>query len=192
MTTKIYETERLYVKSFTKEDMEGNYKNWWTDADVTKHNSHGLFPYTKAQMEAFLARLESSDDIVWAVIAKKGKPILMKYEFNPNQIHIGNITLQNINWIYRSAEFAVVIGEKEYWSKGYTTEAAQLLISHGFGRLNLHRIWTGTAATNIGMQHVAIKLGMTHEGTFRQAMFLNGGYVDIIEYGILKEEWKNE
>ncbi|MBU2249418.1 MAG: GNAT family N-acetyltransferase [Gammaproteobacteria bacterium] len=198
MTIKIYETERLYVRPFTKEDMEGNYKLWWTDQEVTRYNAHGLFPYTKGQMEAFLARLESSSDIVWAVIAKyhpkKGQRLIKhdcqtRYFQDVDGLHIGNITLQNINWINRSCEFAVVMGEKEYWNKGYCTEAATLLFDHGFNKLNLNRIWTGTASTNMGMRKVAEKLGMAWEGTFGEATFLEGKYVDVIEYGLLKKEW---
>ena len=187
MNNKIYETKRLYVRSFTKEDIDGNYKDWWTNQEVTKHNSHGLFPYTKAQMENFLARLESSDDIVWAVMAKYINSNIDEGAF---PLHIGNISLQNINWINRSAEFTTVFGEKEYWGKGYCTEATKLLFAHGFDKLNLHRIWTGTAVTNIGMRRVAMKLGMIDENVFRDGVFLNGKYVDVYTYGILEDEWR--
>lgn len=190
MTTKLYETERFYVRPFEKSDITEQYRTWFHDAEVTKHNSHGLFPYTKEQMARFLAQLESSDDIVWAVIVKEkaGIQAVPGKESIP-EIHIGNVTLQRINWIYRSAEFACVFGRKEYWDKGYGTETARTIFNHGFSRLNLHRIWTGTAATNIGMQRIAEKLGMKKEGVFKDAMFLNSKYVDIFEYGILESEF---
>lgn len=198
---KIYETKRLYVRSFTREDIASKeYLSWFYDPDVTRHNSHGLFPYTQLQKEEFAAELEGTNRIVWAVMAKNyphsQKPSLadpgVDLQEPPARTipkHIGNVTLQGIHPIYRSAEFAVIIGDKSYWEQGYTTEAATLLFDHGFKRLNLHRIWTGTAATNIGMRQVAKKLGMIHEGTFRQAMYLNGKYEDVYEYGILKHEW---
>jgi RimJ/RimL family protein N-acetyltransferase len=104
-------------------------------------------------------------------------------------IHIGNITLQRINWIYRSAEMAIVIGEKGFWRLGFATEALTKLYDHGFDRMNLHRIWSGTAATNKGMIRTFEKLGMAHEGTFMDAMFLQGKYVDVVEYGIIKDNW---
>ena len=191
---KLYETDRFYVRPFQKEDMTEQYRQWFHDPDVTKQNSHGLFPYTKEQMAKFLAQLESSDNLVWAVMAKpeeKGRRFA-KYEkhglYYLDGLHIGNITLQQINWIYRSAEFACVFGEKNYWGKGYGTEAAKMIFNHGFKRLNLHRIWTGTASTNIGMQKIAGKLGMKKEGVFKEAMFLNGEWIDIVEYGILAKD----
>jgi len=194
MTTKLYETEKLYVRPFEKSDLTEQYRSWFHDVDITRHNSHGLFPYTKEQMNKFLAQLESSDDIVWAVIAKPESSTEEYKQAFPEarkDFHIGNIALQRINWINRSAEFACVFGEKAYWSKGFCTEAARLLFDHGFNRLNLHRIFTGTAATNIGMQKVALKLGMKEEGIFKDGTFLEGKYVNILAYGILKNEWKN-
>ena len=197
---KLYETDRLIVRPFTKEDIQGNYQNWWTDTEVTKYNSHGLFPYTKNQMLSFLERLESSSDIVWAVIVKeRGKDLnhpentIYNADENLYYFHIGNISLQNINWIYRSAEFACIFGEKEYWGKGYCTEAAKLLFEHGFKKLGLHRIWTGTAETNIGMRSVAVKLKMASEGVFLDGMFLDGQFVNVHTYGVLDKEWfKND
>jgi len=204
MTSAMYETKRLILEPFSRKHLEGPYRSWFHDPEVTKYNSHGLFPYTIAKMEAFLASIEAGNMIVMAVMAKSKKSTIeiqnskissdcdqgFNYIFSEtNLIHIGNISLQSINWINRSAEYAVIVGDKSYWGKGYATEASLLLFEHGFKRLNLHKIWTGTAKTNIGMQHVAKKLGMQWEGMFREAMFLNGQYVDILTYGILKKEF---
>lgn len=188
----IIETERIaignLVELVNEEDYPTNYYSWMNDQVVTKYNSWGLFPYTKSTAKDYAKELEKSKNIIaWSIFAKSSSAPTAKMP-----VHIGNVTLQNINWINRSAEFAVVIGEKEYWGKGYTTEAAQLLFSHGFNKLNLHRIWTGTAATNIGMRKVAKKLGMTNEGVFRQATFLDGKYVDIYEFSIFEEEWRSQ
>jgi len=190
--TKLYETERFYLKPFTREDAQGNYRNWWTDQAVTRFNSHGLLPMTNTELEDFLNSLESSSKIVWAIMVKEKIIAEVNGKFakeGPFYIHIGNVSLQRIDWLNRSAEFAVVIGERDYWSQGYTTEAAKFLFDHGFNKLNLGRIWTGTAASNVGMRRVAEKLGMKQEGIFQSAVFLEGEYVDVVEYGLLRDEW---
>ncbi len=191
---KLYETERFYLRPFTREDAEGNYRDWWTDQAVTRFNSHGLFPMNSAELEEFLNSLESSSKIVWAIIVKAEQKLTKDdcfegYKYQNGDIHIGNISLDRIDWINRTAEFAVVIGERDYWSQGYTTEAAKFLFEHGFNKFNLGRIWTGTAYTNIGMRRVAKKLGMKQEGIFQSAVFLEGEYVDVVEFAILREEW---
>lgn len=181
---KLYETERFYLRPFTREDAEGNYRNWWMDQDVCKYSSHGLFPMNSAELEEFLNSLESNSKIVWAVIVKSQTDMDKDWS-----LHIGNVSLDCIDWINRTAEFAVIIGEKDYWNQGYTTEAARFLFLHAFDKLNLSRIWTGMAATNEGMKGVARKLGMQVEGIFRNAVFLEGEYQDVVEFGILREEW---
>jgi RimJ/RimL family protein N-acetyltransferase len=101
--------------------------------------------------------------------------------------HIGNISLQNINWIDRNAEIAFLLGEKDFWGKGVMLEAGQLLINHGFESLNLHKIYCGTSSDNSGMQKLAEKLKMEKEGIRKEALFKNGVYHDIIEFGILNK-----
>ena len=112
---------------------------------------------------------------------------------NPAKIeqnkHIGNISLHSIDWINRSAELSVIIGETDYWKKGITTEAGKIVLWHGFEKLNMNRIWLGTSGNNIGMNRVAKKIGMIQEGNLRQGIFLNGKFKDVINYSILREEW---
>ncbi len=158
-------------------NIKSNYMVWFGDQEVTKFNSHGLFPQSKGSYEEFFKRLDNNEMICLSIIDKiKG-------------IHVGNVSLQSTNWINRSAEIAIVIGEKDYWGKGWGTTALRCLIYHGFMKLGLKRLWTGTAATNIGMQKVIKKLGMNQEGTFKKAMFLNGKSEDIYEYAILFDEF---
>lgn len=188
---KLYENDDIYVRPFTKDDMKEPYINWFYDSEVTRFNSHGLFPYTDKQKSDFVKSLNT--DIVWAIMAKTKVTATVNGKFvgeGPFYIHIGNICLQSINWIHRSAEFAVVIGNKDYWKKGICTVAACWLFEHGFNKLGLHRIFTGTASVNLGMQKVIKKLRMKHEGTFREATYLNGQHVNVLVYGILKTEFK--
>lgn len=178
----IYETKGLTLVPFLEVDLQkSNYYDWWTDQEVTKHNSHGLFPMNREGEEAWRRKIENNEIIVWGVLIKGTDEHGYQDEFK----HIGNISLQSINWINRSAEFAIVIGEKDYWGKGFASEALELLINHGFQKLNLHRIWSGTAATNKGMLRVFEKLGMVREGIFKDGVFLNGKYVDVHCYAII-------
>lgn len=184
---KLYETEKFYVRPFTKSDITDRYLSWFHDQEVTKYTSHGLFSYTKEQAFDFFEKSEKKGDLIWVIMAKgpANSKETRKY------LLIGNISLQNINQINRTAEFAGIIGEKDYWKKGIGTEAIRFLFEHGFNKLNLQKIYLGTAETNIGMISIAEKLGMTNEGVFRNHVFLEGKYVDILQYRILEEEWND-
>jgi len=174
----ICETDKLFMRGLELEDLKGSYTGWFNDADVCRHNSHGIFPKSKSDFEAYVRSTHGSRDrIVWAIVDKK----TLK--------HIGNICLQSIDWVNRSAEFAILMGEKDYWGKGYASEAARLLLNHGFNRLNLNRVYCGTSAFNVGMQRLALKLGMKLEGRRRDALYFRGKYIDLYEYGVLKGEF---
>ena len=187
---KLYENDDVYVRPFTKNDMKEPYFSWFYDSEVTRFNSHGLFPYSEKQKGDFIKSLNTN--IVWAIIVKNKKEFPSGRNFflpnYYNDLHIGNISLQSINWVNRSAEFAVVIGNKDYWKKGICTTAACWLFEHGFNKLNLNRIWSGTAAVNTGMIKVFKKLGMKEEGRFKDGTYLAGNYYDVVCYGKLKNE----
>lgn len=103
--------------------------------------------------------------------------------------HIGNISLQNIDWVSRNAEYAIILGEKSYWGKGLAKEASDLILEHGFIRMNMERIYCGTAEDNVGMQKLAHYMGMRQEGVRRNALYKNGKYKNIINYGLLRNEY---
>ena len=53
---------------------------------------------------------------------------------------VGAIGLEHFNWIQRSAVLGIFIGDENYRSNGYGTEAIKLLLEYGFKYLNLHSI----------------------------------------------------
>lgn len=168
----------IHLRALQESDCQGAYLNWFNDPEVCRFNSHHLFPYRQEEAEEYVRTATvSPSDLVLAIILTAGDR------------HIGNVSLQNINPVHRSAEFAIVLGEKEVWGKGYSKQAARLVLDHGFLTLNLHRVECGTAATNVPMQKLAEFLGMKEEGRRRQSLFRENRYLDVVEYGVLKEEY---
>ncbi|SEG17912.1 GNAT family N-acetyltransferase [Flavobacterium urumqiense] len=168
--------DSISLRPLKIEDVTGRYGYWLNDAEITKYNSHGRFPMTQEKLVNFVKNSQnSSNNLVCAVIT------------NETNEHIGNISLQSISWVDRNAEIAFMLGEKKYWGKGVMYEASKLLIDHAFKNLNLHRIHCGTSSDNTGMKKLAEKLGMINEGIRKEAIFNNGIYYDIVEYGILNK-----
>lgn len=187
--------KRFVQPKFKQSGVKTNYITWFSNQEVNQHNSHGLFPQSEKEFNSYFNKISNNEVLVLAIIAKRTESLdaeELRRENPKGKVHIGNISLQSIDWINRSAEFAIVLGEKEYWGKGYATAAAKLLFHHGFHKLNLHRIWSGTSETNTGMIKVFKKLGMKHEGTFRQATYIMGDYRNIVEYGILKNDFSKK
>ena len=170
--------ENIYLRPLQTEDAQGPYLQWFNDEEVSAGTSHHDFPFTIKDASAYIERAQKFDDELILAIALKS-----------DDRHIGNITLKRINYISRTAELAIVIGDKSCWGKGYSKEAARLLLDHAFFTLNLNRIYCGTFETNIPMQKLAEYVGMRIEGRRRQAAFKNNRFLDLIEYGVLREEY---
>jgi len=168
------EGQHLYLRALTDADADGEYPAWLNDAEVCRSNSHHVFPYSReAALDYILEIRQSTASLTLAIVVREGHR------------HIGNIALQSIHLINRNAEFAVLIGDKAGWGKGYGLEAGRLICRHGFDALNLHRIYCGTFADNVGMIGLAHALGMKEEGRRREAAFKDGKYIDIVEFGLL-------
>ncbi len=142
------------------------------------HNSHGARPYPISAALAYIESLHGNQE-----------KIVLAIEDKASGTHIGNVALQAIHPIYRTAELAILIGDAARQRKGVGTESCLLMLEHGFQRLNLHRISCGTFSGNFGMIRIAEKLRMKQEGRRRDAAYKNGAYVDVIEFGILKSEF---
>jgi RimJ/RimL family protein N-acetyltransferase len=117
------------------------------------------------------------------------QPLVIEVKEGSTWLPIGNCGLHNIDWRNRSAEAGVFIGEIKRWNKGYGTEAMQLLLTHGFETLNLHRIALRVYENNPGAIRSYEKAGFTVEGRQRQAEFQNGKYWDVILMSVLRSEW---
>ena len=77
------------------------------------------------------------------------------------------------------------------WGRGYATEAASLLVSHGFEALGLHRIWARCDAENGTSLRVLEKLGMRREGLARHDCRIRGEWRNTYLYAVLIDEWNN-
>lgn len=172
------EGERLYLRPLEKRDAHGNYPSWLNNPEVCRYNSHGEHLYTTEMAQSYIASV--SDNPAYTVFA-----ICLK----ENDQHIGNLSLQQISLKNRSAEFAILIGDPCAYGKGIGYEAGKLLLNYAFHTLELHRIHCGTHTDNVGMQKLALKLGFTQEGKRRDAIFKNGEFADIVEYGLLYNDY---
>ncbi len=172
------ESKRIGLRQLKEADIDGGYKDWLNDSVVCRYNSHHKYPVEEDGLREYVKALQGDTSlIVMAVVDKVSKR------------HIGNISLQEIDLLNREAEIAFLFGEKEYWNKGYATEAAKMMINHAFNELGLNRIYFGTADSNIGMQRVGEKLKFCKSGVRREALFKNGIYHDIYDYDLLRKEW---
>ena len=170
--------KKLYLRGLEKADLEGNYLKWLNDPEVTRFMFTSYFPYPKEKLEEYYRSMTTSDNnVIFAIVDKE------------TDKHIGNIRLGPIDWIHRVADIGYMIGEKDFWGKGYTSEAVELVLDYAFSRLNLHKVRGGMVATHKGSLRAAEKGGLRQEGFGKAEYYRDGTYYDYIRVGICKEDF---
>jgi RimJ/RimL family protein N-acetyltransferase len=102
---------------------------------------------------------------------------------------IGFIAFDGVNWINRDSYVAIGIGEPDFWSKGYGSDAMRLMLRYGFTELNLHRISLTVFEQNPRGIRSYEKCGFKHEGRIREFLLRDGRRSDMLHMGILRQEW---
>ena len=103
---------------------------------------------------------------------------------------IGTVGLEHFNWVERSAVLGIFIGEKDFRSNGYGTEAIKIILEYGFKYLNLHSIRLDLLPINERAHKCYLKCGFKDTGASREQIFLNGKYYDKLHMDILENEFE--
>jgi [ribosomal protein S5]-alanine N-acetyltransferase len=148
----VFESDRLLFRLFTIEDAELVYR-LNLDPEVTRF-THDPVPTMERAGEilerTILPQYALYNHGRWAVHLRQGLVFIgwcgLKYRTELNEIDLG----------YRFM--------KEYWGRGYATEAAFASIRYGFEKLGLERIVGRAEPANIASVKVLEKCGMRYTG----------------------------
>ncbi len=151
---------------------------WFSDEEVTDFIGPTDYPVTRAAQERFIEQTSHADGPVrgFAIETLEGELI-------------GDAGLRMFNWKSRNAELFITIGEKRFWSKGYGTDAVRILQRLAFDKLNLHRLWLTTLATNKRAIRCYEKCGFKRDGLHPEASYVAGRYVDVVAMGLLRRDY---
>lgn len=117
------------------------------------------------------------DEIIWTIAEQDTDACL------------GHVGIYKIDHRIRSAEFAIMLGNKEWWGKGVGKNVTYATIDYAFKQLNLHRIYLTVLKTNERAVALYEKLGFKTEGVLRDEQYRDGRYIDVVIMGILESEW---
>jgi ribosomal-protein-serine acetyltransferase len=100
---------------------------------------------------------------------------------------LGIVSAHRIDWMRRCAGLGYWV-RRSAWSKQVATEAARGMIEFAFRTLELHRLEAQVAPGNEASRRVVQKLGFHREGIARDFEFIDGRYLDHIQYSLLRWE----
>lgn len=171
--------QRVYLRAISADDATEEYLSWLNDEETTRGLASGLFPSTLDELKQFINGVVGNKNAVMFAICD-----------NSNQTHIGNIKLDKFDWVSRTCELGLLIGNKNYWGKGIGYEVCKLTIEYAFSDLNMRKVLLAVYENNPAAISLYNKLGFVQEGCLRQHIFEGGSYYDKIYMGLFKEELK--
>ncbi|MBW1728596.1 MAG: GNAT family N-acetyltransferase [Deltaproteobacteria bacterium] len=156
--------EKIYLRAFDMDDLEGDYIQWMNDGEIIRHLASNAFPKTKDELKRYVEQMIHNPDYVFFAVIEKstGK-------------HVGNAKLGPINWIDRRTHYGRVMS-KETWGKGYGSEVLKLMIKYAFEILNLNRMIDFIVSSNLGSIRSNQKAGMDVEGEIKEWAYKDGKY----------------
>jgi RimJ/RimL family protein N-acetyltransferase len=101
---------------------------------------------------------------------------------------IGNCGLHRVNQRDRTAEFGIMIGEKDCWGRGFGRDALGALLDYAFRHRNAHKVWLEVSADNERAIRAYRACGFVEEGRLREQQWADGRYKDVITMGALRAE----
>ncbi len=135
--------------------------------------------------------LEFAEAFVNSIIEKNKQGIAYGYIIFENQVPVGRIGIYKID--HQNA-----IGEIGYWlveksqAKGIINNCCTTLIQYAFDELAINRIEIKCATGNVKSAAVAQKLDFVEEGILREAELVNGIYLDLYLYALLKKDFQKK
>lgn len=140
--------------------------------------------FTKGYTRADLAR--------WVEAHAQAKDEALYVITNESDRCLGHVGLYKIDHRVRSAEFAILVGDKKAWRTGIGRACTSFMLRFGFEELQLHRIYLEVLASNDRARKLYDSLGFKHEGTLRDAQWKGGRYLDVHVMSILDDEWREK
>jgi ribosomal-protein-alanine N-acetyltransferase len=181
MNLETLESDRIILRQLRIDDVDDIFE-FTSKKEVTTFLSWDAHPnkkVTRSFINSVIENYDTDKPSQWGIELKKEKKIIGITGF---------ILLDREN---EKAEIAY-LSSPFYGSKGYMTEANQMILSYVFDSLELNRIQAKAEQKNIASQKVLEKIGMIKEGEFEDFLKIKGTFRTYYYYSILRKntQWK--
>lgn len=169
-----------YLVRFTERHLNDPcYLGWLRDYDVMK--TVGRAEYLRevpfAEAEAYFRRVDASpDDLFFAL------------HVQADESFIGTVKAGHIDRVAGIADIGIMIGARECWGQGLSTDALHAICRYMFRDFGIRRLTCGAMAVNPAMIRAFEKIGFRREGVLRAHVPFEGGYTDQVLMGCLADD----
>lgn len=181
MTIKLFSGERVRLAALDADTYAEAAARWSRDSEYWRlaHPTPAQPRLTKRLKEELEREFESPNGMEFAIRTLADDRL------------IGSVGLWVGAQAHGEAWVGIHIGEREYWGKGYGTDAMRIVLRYAFTELNLHRVALSALATNARAIRSYEKAGFVVEGRGRHLARYEDKPWDEVYMGILGEEWED-
>ncbi len=174
----MFSGEKVRLREYKKEDVKIA-QRFINDEEIIRTLRPTVpYPCTLEEEQKWFEKVSSTNDTYNFAI-----------ETLKDSRYIGGCGVNKVDWKNSVVTVGIFIGDKDYWGKGYGTDAMKILIRFIFEQMNVNKVKLHVYSFNERALKSYKKCGFVKEGVLRQEIFKDGKYHDIIAMGILREEY---
>ncbi len=144
-------------------------RNFREFRELNMFNQEAWFNRISASANDFMFMIENSDD----------------------RTKLGVCGLVYVNWVLRSADISLYIGQGEVYIDGpggHAEAAARVLMRYAFDNLNLHKVWTELYSFDARKIELFTRLGFHRDAVLRDNAYEDGRYHDSFIYSFIRAD----
>lgn len=171
--------KNVYLRMIEPADVEQTYE-WHNDWELQKLTCGPIRIVSK----------EIEKNWVLSKTSSNMKDIYLSICLNNNDQMIGLVSINEIDFLNKKCECGgVLIGNKDYRDGVAYRESMKMMRAYVFEQLNMNKL-TGMCLEEHILSRAAMEsAGYKLEGTFRNEVYKNGSYHNVLRYSLLKSEY---
>ena len=164
--------DQITLKILEQSDVTSAYVSWLSDPQVVRFSDNQYRNVSVESQKKFVQScIDSSYIILWGIFFEN--------------LHIGNVALDNINFNHLRAEVTYILGDTNYWGRGIATYAVKFIIAYARKELALRKLYAGVAEENIASIKVLQKCGFLQEAKRESHLYYNNTWMAQLDYKLM-------
>jgi UDP-4-amino-4,6-dideoxy-N-acetyl-beta-L-altrosamine N-acetyltransferase len=102
---------------------------------------------------------------------------------------VGLANLARIDPVQRRCEWAYYLGDPATRGRGLGSRIEYIVLRHVFEDLGFNKLWCEVLLENEGVWKLHESFGFVREALFREHVFKDGRFQDVVGLGMLRSDW---
>ncbi|MEM7037357.1 MAG: UDP-4-amino-4,6-dideoxy-N-acetyl-beta-L-altrosamine N-acetyltransferase [Bacteroidota bacterium] len=166
----------IALRPLSEADLE-TVRNWRNSPEVARYMYTGNH-ITAAQQQAWFQRVNADPTKRFWMIEYAGRAV-------------GVVNVVALHATHRSCHLGIYFGAQDIRGKGLGRGTMRLLLARVFGELGMNKIVAEAFSWNGQAIALYEKMGFRQEGVFRQEIWKDGKFHDVVRLALLAEEWNS-